>query len=96
MITRNEGFVTVAGPKYELMLFYCAWQSYLWPEWMSYEGLGKDNDEFTRHYKLAVESIQAGELKLFNAQTKFQEALEFAIKTCKRVDMKITRKEKCT
>lgn len=82
----------VAGSECEVMLFYCFWQSELWPEWMVHPKLGEDSDSATRQHKWAIECINSGNtLLLQHTSEQFELALQFAIDRCLLLGIQIDK-----
>jgi hypothetical protein len=82
--------VSVRGTPAEMMLFYCVWETHLWPEWLQYEKLGDPKDGAARQHKSVIKAIHNGhDLLISNASKMFQSALDFAIDRCKMMEVEV-------
>ncbi len=88
----SDGKVTeVRGSESEVMLFYCFWQSSIWPDWMQYEKMGVENDHATRQHKQVIESVNAGRcLSLYSVGKEFKTAVSFAVDRCVRLGIEVS------
>jgi len=85
----NE-IVSVRGTPAEMMLFYCIWETHLWPEWLKYEELGDRLDPAARQHRGVIKSINNGhDLLLNNREAIFQKALDFAIERCRMLEVEV-------
>ena len=76
-ITTDEDKKTasVSGPPHELVMFYCVWQSYLWPNWATEMDLSKD-DVFSQQTKIMMDRINNNSgLLLSWSDSLFKDAL---------------------
>lgn len=81
---------TLSGLECEVMLFYCFWQSKLWPDWMNHSKLGDESDVATRQHKSVIENVNAGrELKLHDVGEQFETACQYAIKRCRLLGVEV-------
>lgn len=87
----NTGkMASVRGTPAEMMLFYCAWETHLWPTWLTYDKLGDLKDPAAKQHRGVVKSINNGhDLLLFNGDEKFQTALDFAVERCRMLDIEV-------
>lgn len=70
----------VSGSECEVMLFYCFWQTKLWPDWMNHQKLGQDSDVATMQHRSVVRNINSGlPLLLSDVGEYFEAACEYAI-----------------
>lgn len=75
----DKKLAELQGSECEMMLFYCLWQTHLWPGWMSWDKLHEDN-HVSRQHKQAIQRINDGAgLTLHDEGRLFEEALQFAI-----------------
>lgn len=89
---------TVSGPPCEVMLFYCFWQTKLWPDWMQYIRGRKPNDEAIRQHKFVVKAINACSLAgatidLNDWGSNYVEARLFAVESCLALAIDVDRPE---
>lgn len=74
-VVKKDKHVRVSGPPGELMLFYCFWESHLWPDWASSKSDGLDQE-----LKDLVSSINStGEFHLVTGKPLFDKAFEVAM-----------------
>lgn len=79
----DKKITKISGSECEMMLFYCFWQSKLWPDWMNYANLGNESDSVTWQHKLVIENVNAGRELLFNdVGEQFETACQYAINRC--------------
>lgn len=72
---------TVTGDKVEMMMFFCIWQSHMWPDWIH---ASTKHAEALRQHKFVVQSIRDdGEIRLHDARRDFEDACAFAIGRCR-------------
>jgi hypothetical protein len=82
--------VSVRGTPAEMMLFYCVWESHLWPNWLQYEKLGDPKDAAARQHKGVIKAINSGhDLLLSNMSKMFQDALDFAVERCRMLEVEV-------
>lgn len=82
---------TLTGSECEVMLFYCFWQSKLWPDWMNDSKLGDESDAATRQHKEVIENVNAGrELLLHNAGETFHTAIRYATDKCELLGIEVS------
>lgn len=80
----------ISGSECELMLFYCFWQSKLWPNWMDYSKLGDESDVATRQHKSVIESINTGRnLHLHDVGEQFEDACQYAVDRCRLLGVEV-------
>lgn len=85
--------VKVSGLPAEMMLFYCMWQTTLWPNWMAHLTIGIDNTA-TKQHKGVIELCNEGKpIRLCYEPGRFEDALEFAISQCKAVGIVVEIEE---
>ena len=86
----DDKVVSVRGTAAEMMFFYCAWENYLWPNWLEYDKLGDLQDDAARQHRGVVKAINTGhDLRLANSNKKFQQALDFAIERSRMLDIEV-------
>lgn len=82
---------TVNGSEADVMLFYCFWQTSLWPDWMKHKKLGQENDAATRQHKAAIADVNAGKgIVLSNSGDQFESALQFAVGQCRALGIEVS------
>jgi hypothetical protein len=82
--------VSVRGTPAEMMLFYCTWESSLWPSWIRSSKLGDPEDYAARQHRGVIKAINSGhDLLLSNSDEKFQQALDFAIERCRMLEVEV-------
>lgn len=82
--------VSVCGTAAEMMLFYCAWQTHLWPNWLEYAKLGDLKDHAARQHMGVIKAINSGrDLLLSNIGGQFQEALDFAVERSRMLEVEV-------
>ena len=87
----SDGKVAMlTGSECEVMLFYCFWQSKLWPDWMNHSKLGDESDSATRQHKAVIESTSNGRgLMLHDVGEQFESACEYAIERCRLLSVEV-------
>lgn len=81
----------VSGLPCEIMLYYCLWQSQLWPDWMDHEKFGDDSDHATRQHKRVIEAVSFGRELLMNDQhERFEVARWYAIDKCRALGIQVS------
>lgn len=84
--------VTVTGGPAQLMLFYCLWQSKLWPGWEKHEGLGDPRDGLNAQLRNVVDSVDTGQGLAISIQGReFVEAVNFAVERLRGLDIHVER-----
>lgn len=84
--------LTVSGDPVQLMLFYCIWQSKLWPGWEKHEGLGDPRDGLNAQLRQVVDSISAGRgLAISTVGPEFVDAVNFAVERLRGFDIHVER-----
>lgn len=79
-------YVQLSGDSSDIMLFYCFWQTKLWPNWMNYDNLGDKNDHARKqHFAVANALVENNPVLLANDQKIFKEALQFAMEQCTKI-----------
>ncbi len=82
--------VKLSGSECEVMLFYCFWQSYIWPDWMNHSKLGDESDSATRQHKAVIENVNEGrELLLHNCGDQFHNAQQYAADRCRLLGVEV-------
>lgn len=75
--------ISVRGSSAEVMLFYCFWQTSLWPDWMTYEKLGDRADVASKQHRGVIDRINRGDdLILYDSGEMFEKACRFACEQC--------------
>ena len=84
---KEEGkYVQLSGDPSDVMLFYCLWQTKLWPNWMNHDTLDDKNDyALIQHYGVAKALEEGNPVLLANDQKIFKEALKFAREQCTKI-----------
>lgn len=87
IVEKQDGkYVQLTGDPSDIMLFYCLWQTKLWPNWMNHDGLENKNDHARKqHYAVAKALEEDNPILLANDQKIFQEALKFAMEQCTKI-----------
>lgn len=89
--TKVNGIAKVSGSECEVMLFYCFWQTCLWPEWMDHSKLGDEADTATKQHKEVIENVNAGrELLLHNTGETFHTAIRYATDKCELLGIEVS------
>lgn len=79
---------TLSGDGSELMLFFCIWQTALWPDWIA---ATVDHVGGIRDHKAAVRAIRdTGELLLHDGSRIFEDACVFAIDRCRVLGVEVS------
>lgn len=85
--------VKLSGDPAEVMLFYCMWQTVLWPNWMSHLTIGVE-DHATKQHKNVIASCAVNTpVRLHYEPGRFEDALEFAISQCKALGVVVEIEE---
>ena len=92
MISVSKSFdgtlATVSGDRAELMLFFCIWQTALWPDWIA---ATCENVGAIQQHTAAVETIRdKGELLLHDASRLFENACALAINRCRLLGVEVS------
>lgn len=86
--SEDNKVVVVDGSKSDVMLFYCFWQTHVWPDWMNYGKLGEENETSSNQHKQVIKSLNEGRgLSLYNVGEQFTQAIQFATNKCKLLDI---------
>ena len=87
IIEKQDGkYVQLSGDPSDVMLFYCLWQTKLWPNWMNHDNLDDKNDHARKqHYAVANALVENNPILLANDQKVFKEALKFAMDQCTKI-----------
>jgi len=77
---RESDAKVVSGMPAHVMMFYCIWQTKLWPEWcMS----GMSEDAALRQHTSALQSVSCnGFVTINNKGKEYREAFEAAVLAC--------------
>jgi hypothetical protein len=63
----HDKVVSVRGASSEMMLFYCFWETSLWPDWMTYHKMTNREDDAVKQHIRVLKAIDAGRpVLLFN------------------------------
>ena len=97
MITVEERIgakcVKLSGAACEVTLFYCFWQSHLWPDWMNHVKLGESTDAATKQHKSVIENIKDGrEILLHHESSQFVSACQWSIDRCRLLGVEVMSK----
>lgn len=83
--------VSVRGAPAEMILFYCMWQSYIWPKWPFHETLESKSDAAGNQHRRVLKDIDKGhDILLSNSEWIFKVALEFAIERSRMLDIEVS------
>jgi hypothetical protein len=85
----DQKIVKVEGSKSDIMLLYCFWQTYLWPDWMHHPKLG-DISQHKEVIKTLNDEKRDFNFSLYNNGEQFKQALKFAKNKCMSLDMEVT------
>jgi hypothetical protein len=76
---QNGKYLQLTGDSAEVTMFYCFWQSKLWPDWMNHKNLGESNDLATRQHSGVLKALVNGDpILLANDSGIFKEAYKYA------------------
>lgn len=81
--------VKLSGPPAEMMLFYCMWQTVLWPNWMAHLTIGVEDAASKQHKNVIAHCNDGSGMRLHYEPGRFEDALEFAISQCKSLDVQV-------
>lgn len=92
--TDSGKIIRVEGAAAEVMLFYCFWQSALWPKWAEFlnrENLDGESKDLIKQVETVVESINNGrEVLLWDPENShFQKARQVATLSCRNVGIEV-------
>jgi hypothetical protein len=77
---QNGKYLQLTGDSAEVTMFYCFWQSKLWPDWMNHKNLGESNDLATRQHTGVINALVKGDpILLANDSKVFKDAYKYAL-----------------
>lgn len=86
----HDKVISLRGAPHEKMLFYCFWQSSIWPDWMNYHKMANKADDAVKQHIRVIKAINDGRpILLFNDGENFQKALAFASERCKMLGIEV-------
>lgn len=89
MITIQEfdggAYAECSGPSHEMMLFYCLYQTSMWPTWMKHPHIGESNDPATRQHKMVIRELAYGNRLALSCTGPGDNALKFAVDRCRKL-----------
>lgn len=89
-INVTKDLARVHGSAAESMLFYCFWQTALWPGWVDYKEFGQKNDALSYQLNTVRQLLNEGqEILLFNKGKLFTDAFLSAKDKCEKLNIKI-------
>jgi hypothetical protein len=82
-------YLQLSGDAAEVSMFYCFWQSKLWPEWMNHKNLGESNDFATKQHAGVLNALVKGDpILLANDSEVFRNAYNYAIHQIEKIGVK--------
>jgi hypothetical protein len=86
---QNGKYLQLTGDSAEVTMFYCFWQSKLWPDWMNHKNLGEVNDYATKQHTGVLSALVKGDpILLANDSKVFKDAYSYALKNADNIGIK--------
>lgn len=86
---QNGKYLQLTGDSAEVTMFYCFWQSKLWPDWMEHKNLGELKDLATKQHTGVLKALTNGDpILLANDSKVFKDAYKYACNKVENIGVK--------
>ncbi len=86
---QNGRYLQLTGNSAEITIFYCFWQSKIWPELMNHKDLGEPNDFATKQHTGVLNALVIGDpILLANDSKVFKDAYKHALDKSDKLGIK--------
>jgi hypothetical protein len=87
-LQENEKTFFLSGDAVEMAIFYCQWQTVLWPDWMAHTTIDEQ-------HKKVIDTIKSGEsVWLANINDTFKTAALTAVQRCENLGIDVRWRQK--